>query len=92
MGLYMTFKVLIRNSHWEHHAAHWTFALLEPLYHHIIQLPLQILNLPPAGLLLYTATYTTVEPLTKGHLGNGTFVLSSEVVLISEVHEYSLSI
>ena len=30
---------------------------------------------------------TTVEPLKKGHFGNGTFVLSSEVVLISEVHE-----
>ena len=29
----------------------------------------------------------TVEPPNKGHFGNGTFVLSSEVVLISEVHE-----
>ena len=29
----------------------------------------------------------TVEPPKKGHFGNGTFVLSSEVVLISEVHE-----
>ena len=28
----------------------------------------------------------TVEPPKKGHFGNGTFVLSSEVVLISEVH------
>ena len=31
--------------------------------------------------------YNTVEPLKKGHFGNGTCVLSSEVVLISEVHE-----
>ena len=30
---------------------------------------------------------STVEPPKKGHFGNGTFVLSSEVVLISEVHE-----
>ena len=29
---------------------------------------------------------TTVEPLNKGHFGNGSFVLSSEVVPISEVH------
>ena len=29
----------------------------------------------------------TVEPPKKGHFGNSTFVLSSEVVLISEVHE-----
>ena len=29
---------------------------------------------------------TTVEPPKKGHFGNGTFVLSSEVVLLSEVH------
>ena len=28
----------------------------------------------------------TVEPPNKGHFGNGSFVLSSEVVLISEVH------
>ena len=28
----------------------------------------------------------TVEPLNKGHFGNGSFVLSSEVVPISEVH------
>ena len=27
----------------------------------------------------------TVEPLNKGHFGNGPFVLCSEVVLISEV-------
>ena len=27
----------------------------------------------------------TVEPPKKGHFGNGTFVLSSEVVLFSEV-------
>ena len=32
---------------------------------------------------------TTVEPPKKGHFGNGTFVLSSEVVLLSEVHEIS---
>ena len=29
---------------------------------------------------------TTVEPPNKGHFGNGSFVLSSEVVPISEVH------
>ena len=28
----------------------------------------------------------TVEPPNKGHFGNGFFVLSSEVVPISEVH------
>jgi len=28
----------------------------------------------------------TVKPPNKGHFGNGTFVLSSEVVPISEVH------
>ena len=28
----------------------------------------------------------TVEPPNKGHFGNGSFVLSSEVVPISEVH------
>jgi len=28
----------------------------------------------------------TVEPLNKGHFGNRSFVLSSEVVPISEVH------
>ena len=28
----------------------------------------------------------TVEPPYKGHFGNGSFVLSSEVVPISEVH------
>ena len=28
-----------------------------------------------------------MEPSKKGHFGNGTCVLSSEVVLISEVHE-----
>ena len=33
------------------------------------------------------ATEITVEPPKKGHFGNGTFVLSSEVVLISEVQE-----
>ena len=32
-------------------------------------------------------TQHTVEPPKKGHFGNGTCVLSSEVVLISEVHE-----
>ena len=30
----------------------------------------------------------TVEPPKRGHFGNGTFVLSSEVVLFSEVVEY----
>ena len=29
---------------------------------------------------------STVEPPNKGHFGNGSFVLSSEVVPISEVH------
>ena len=29
----------------------------------------------------------TVEPLKKGHFGNSAFFLSSEVVLVSEVHE-----
>jgi len=33
--------------------------------------------------LLY---FITVEPPNKGHFGNGSFVLSSEVVPISEVH------
>jgi len=32
------------------------------------------------------AMETTVEPPNKGHFGNGSFVLSSEVVPISEVH------
>ena len=41
--------------------------------------------------LLYTCMYTlymlyTVEPPNKGHFRNGSFVLSSEVVPISEVH------
>ena len=31
-------------------------------------------------------TLTTVEPPKRGHFGNGPFVLSSEVVPISEVH------
>ena len=30
--------------------------------------------------------HNTVEPPNKGHFGNGFFVLSSEVVPISEVH------
>ena len=34
-----------------------------------------------------TKTCNTVEPPKKGHFGKGTSVLSSEVVLISEVHE-----
>ena len=42
----------------------------------------------PSRIPGYTADVTTtVEPPKKGHFGNGTFVLSSEVVLISEVHE-----
>ena len=32
--------------------------------------------------------YATVEPPKKGHFGNGTFVFSSEVVLLSEVHQF----
>ena len=31
----------------------------------------------------------TVEPPNKGHFGNGPLVLCSEVVPISEVHDYS---
>ena len=38
-------------------------------------------------ILQTNAGRSTVEPSKKGHFGNGTFVLSSEVVLISEVHE-----
>ena len=32
---------------------------------------------------------STVEPLNKGHFGNGSFVLCSEVVPISEVQLYN---
>ena len=32
---------------------------------------------------------TTVEPPNKGHFGNGPLVLCSEVVPISEVHDFS---
>ena len=32
---------------------------------------------------------STVEPLNKGHFGNGPLVLCSEVVPISEVHDFS---
>ena len=39
-------------------------------------------------ILLYFATYT-VEPPKKGHFGNGPLVLCSEVVPISEVHDFS---
>jgi len=35
---------------------------------------------------LTCGTKTTVEPPNKGHFGNRSFVLSSEVVPISEVH------
>ena len=42
------------------------------------------LVLEPIGILV---NLCTVEPPKKGHFGNGTFVLSSEVVLLSEVHE-----
>ena len=35
---------------------------------------------------LTVIVYVTVEPPNKGHFGNGSFVLSSEVVPISEVH------
>ena len=33
--------------------------------------------------------YTTVKPPNKGHFGNGSFVLCSEVVPISEVQLYN---
>ena len=33
---------------------------------------------------------TTVEPPNKGHFGNGPLVLCSEVVPISEVHDFSI--
>ena len=33
----------------------------------------------------------TVEPPNKGHFGNGSFVLSSEVVLFSEIVDFLLS-
>ena len=33
--------------------------------------------------------YNTVEPPNKGHFGNGPLVLCSEVVPISEVHDFS---
>ena len=39
-----------------------------------------------------TVACYTVEPLKKGHFGNGTFVLSSEVVLVSKVHENEVKI
>ena len=32
----------------------------------------------------------TVEPPNKGHFGNGPLVLCSEVVPISEVHDFSI--
>ena len=34
-------------------------------------------------------SHNTVEPLNKGHFGNGLLVLCSEVVPISEVHDFS---
>ena len=34
-------------------------------------------------------TKSTVEPPNKGHFGNGPLVLCSEVVPISEVHDFS---
>ena len=37
-------------------------------------------------MLYYTCT---VEPPNKGHFGNGPLVLCSEVVPISEVHDFS---
>ena len=36
---------------------------------------------------LWSLPSSTVEPPKKGHFGNGTFVLSSEVVLLLEVHK-----
>ena len=39
--------------------------------------------------LAITLTDDTVEPLSKGHFGNGSFVLCSEVVPISEVQLYN---
>ena len=33
----------------------------------------------------------TVEPPNKGHFGNGPLVLCSEVVPISEVHDFSIN-
>ena len=39
-------------------------------------------------LLLYDRY--TVEPLKRGHFGNSTTVLSSEVVLISEVFTFNI--
>ena len=44
------------------------------------------ISVPTSGVLI-RGFPSTVEPPKKGHFGNGTFVLSSEVVLISEVHE-----
>ena len=38
---------------------------------------------------LYCLKCTTVEPPNKGHFGNGPLVLCSEVVPISEVHDFS---
>jgi len=48
------------------------------------------MNIPPAATLFQKVCngcdVYTVEPPNKGHFGNGSFVLSSEVVPISEVH------
>ena len=41
-----------------------------------------------AACLQYNTT-RTVEPPNKGHFGNGSFVLCSEVVPISEVQSYN---
>ena len=37
----------------------------------------------------YIEHHITVEPPNKGHFGNGPLVLCSEVVPISEVHDFS---
>ena len=42
------------------------------------------------GTILEFCFVCTVEPPNKGHFGNGPLVLFSEVVPISEVHDFSI--
>ena len=42
--------------------------------------------MPPSNLVHYSYT---VEPPNKGYFGNGPLILCSEVVPISEVHDFS---
>ena len=78
--------VRLQDAQYAEQGLRWLLKCIIPFdsnitYNHLdmdIEFSLSIYNL---------GAHTTVEPLKKGHFGNGTFVLSSEVVLISEVHE-----